>query len=297
MVEVSTLGYVVINASNLDDWEKFAAGILGLQVGSRGDDVLRLRMDEREYRMIVERGEEDDVTVLGWELETEADLSAYVDLLRRRGVDVVEGDAALRQSRLVEKLFYCVDPSGFRHEFSYGPTHAPISRPFNSPVLLGGFVTGELGVGHILAVARNAAESVRFYAEKLGLRISDYIRDTEKFPGVAVDATFFHTVTGRHHSLATGEIPIQKRTHHLMVQASAIDDVGLALDRVRKAGIPLAFDLGHHPNDRMTSFYVMTPSGFSMEYGWGGIVIDRDSWTVRNYSQLSDWGHHYALPG
>ena len=28
-----------------------------------------------------------------------------------------------------------------------------------------------------------------------------------------------------------------------------------------------------HPNDHMFSFYVRTPSGFSVEYGWGGLLI------------------------
>ena len=38
--------------------------------------------------------------------------------------------------------------------------------------------------------------------------------------------------------------------------------------------------LGRHTNDLMTSFYVRTPSGFEIEYGTGGIVVDDDTWTV-----------------
>ena len=30
--------------------------------------------------------------------------------------------------------------------------------------------------------------------------------------------------------------------------------------------------LGTHTNDRMTSFYVRTPSGFEIEYGFGGRI-------------------------
>ncbi|MFD0567797.1 hypothetical protein ACFQ2M_41870 [Kitasatospora saccharophila] len=33
-----------------------------------------------------------------------------------------------------------------------------------------------------------------------------------------------------------------------------------------------------HPNDHMFSFYVRTPSGFSVEYGWGGLLIDDATW-------------------
>jgi hypothetical protein len=82
-----------------------------------------------------------------------------------------------------------------------------------------------------------------------------------------------------------------KRIHHFMVQASDMNDVGLAYDRCLNAGVPIMMGPGHHPNDQMFSFYCVTPSGFGLEFGWGGIVIDDANWEVRTYSQPSDWGH------
>jgi hypothetical protein len=35
--------------------------------------------------------------------------------------------------------------------------------------------------------------------------------------------------------------------------------------------------LGRHTNDHMTSFYVNTASGFFIEYGWGGRMIDPEA--------------------
>lgn len=296
MSEISTLGYVVCKAKNLDEWEGFAKNILGLQIGERSDDALALRMDERALRVLIERGDDDDLVALGWELETSEALEARVKHVRERGVEVVEASAEVARSRRVERLCYCVDPNGVRHEFAFGPTLSPISEPFNSPLLAGpGFETGRLGVGHVLEVARDYAQSVSFFTDVIGLRISDYIRDSGVFPGVTVDATFLHAATGRHHSLATASMPSPKKINHLMIQVKSLDDVGLAYDRARRAGVPIIMELGHHPNDQMVSFYAVTPSGFGIEYGWGGIVIPRDEWTVRNYSQLSDWGHRFAL--
>ena len=57
-------------------------------------------------------------------------------------------------------------------------------------------------------------------------------------------------------------------------------DVGCAYDRVQAAGLPLALSLGMHPNDLMFSFYVVTPSGFAIEFGADGRVIDDDTWQV-----------------
>ena len=291
MVELSSLAYVVFEVSDLVAWECFAKDIIGFQLDRPASgDGLALRMDDYAYRIVLQSGARDDLTVAGWEVRTEAELLVFVAQAREAGADVTENPALARE-RGVEKLYACQDLNGFTHEFFFGPTIRPISKPFVSDVLSGpGFVTGALGVGHILPVSRDYAASIAFYQNVLKLRISDYIRQ-EVAPGAFVDATFFHSSTGRHHSLATAQFPSLKILNHLMVEYADMNDVGLAYDRVRRAGIPLVLELGHHPNDQMFSFYVQTPSGFAMEVGNGGIVINDDTWRVINYSQLSDWGH------
>jgi hypothetical protein len=76
-----------------------------------------------------------------------------------------------------------------------------------------------------------------------------------------------------------------------MLQTIDMDDVGRALDRAAAAGLTITSSLGRHTNDRMTSFYVRTPSGFDVEYGWGGLEVDDDHWTVTSYDATSLWGH------
>ena len=42
----------------------------------------------------------------------------------------------------------------------------------------------------------------------------------------------------------------------------------------------------------MTSFYSHTPSGFFVEYGWGGRVIDPATWQPHEtFDGPSFWGH------
>jgi extradiol dioxygenase len=43
----------------------------------------------------------------------------------------------------------------------------------------------------------------------------------------------------------------------------------------------------------MLSFYVQTPAGFDVEYGWGALTIEGE-WTVGEYDQISIWGHERA---
>ncbi|MPW22336.1 glyoxalase [Paraburkholderia sp. CNPSo 3157] len=295
--EISSLGYVVLGVKDFDAWTVFARDILGFQVCEREDDQsLALRMDERLQRVVLEKNDADDLLEAGWEFDTEEQLTRYVEQLRAYGTRVEQASAEECRRRSVETLYCCDDPNGFRHGFYYGPWIALMSDGFRSTVMRGaGFETGVLGLGHIVTRSADAKKTIEFYRSGLGLKISDYIR-ADVIPGKTFDVTFMHTASGRHHSLATGELPGEKLLGHLMVQVKDMNDVGLAYDRCLAAGLPIVMHLGHHPNDQMFSFYVRSPSGFAIEYGHGGIVIDDATWKVTTYSRLSDWGHQRGEP-
>lgn len=291
MPEISNLGYVVINSNKLDEWRDYATGILGMQLGYETGSSIGFRMDEFAHRLIVQEGDEEDMSAIGWALQSETVLDAYAARLKANGCDVQPAGDSLLAARKVEKLYHCMDPAGFRHEFYTGAQIRSLMDPFRSPSLVGaGFVTGDLGFGHVLPVSPDYAASQRFYTDVLGLRVSDYIRQ-EVEPGMVVNAVFYHTKTGRHHSLATGQFPSQKVLNHFMIEVADMNDVGLAFDRARASDVPIILELGHHPNDQMFSFYMVSPSGFGVEMGHGGLVIDDQTWQVIEYDKMSDWGH------
>jgi 2,3-dihydroxybiphenyl 1,2-dioxygenase len=293
MAELQNLAYVVVAASDIAAWRDFAANIIGLGIADTETETgrLGLRMDDHPWRILIEPGTDDDLTHAGWDLGTPQDLEDYVAALRAKGADVREQSAERAAARHVTRLFSLADPIGFTHEFFTGRTGLRDDGGDLSPILRGqGFVTNDLGIGHILPVCRDYDQGVQWYRDVLGLHYSDRIRQ-EMAPGVYADATFFHSATGRHHSLATGAFPSAKRLNHLMLEYRDMNDVGLACDRAKKAGIPIVLELGHHPNDQMFSFYMRTPSGFGIELGHGGVVIDQASWAPQIYDVMSDWGH------
>lgn len=288
MSELQTLAYVVFEASDLAAWENYAFNVVGLGSGPSDGTSLKLRMDEHPWRILIEEGAADDLAAAGWDLGSREALEEYVAQLRSRGCSVTEVDP---EARSVSQLYRTQDPIGFAHEFFFGRTGIDSSTPAVSSVVRGnGFVTGDLGIGHILPVAKDYDASARWYQDVLGLRYSDRIRQ-EMAPGIYADATFFHTATGRHHSLATGAFPSRKILNHLMLEYQDMCDVGAAFDRARAADVPIVLELGHHPNDQMFSFYMRTPSGFGLELGYGGVVIDGANWEPQVYSMMSDWGH------
>jgi len=109
-------------------------------------------------------------------------------------------------------------------------------------------------------------------------------------PGRQITLTFLHC-NPRHHTIALAPVPAPKRLNHIMLQVASLDDVGSGLDAAQAAGVRISSSLGKHSNDRMISFYMETPSGFDIEYGFGGVEIDDATWQTTTYDSTSLWGH------
>jgi 2,3-dihydroxybiphenyl 1,2-dioxygenase len=290
--QIEALGYIGLEVSDLAQWRHFAGNVLGLHVQDRADGGIDLRMDGYATRLRLTEGPLDDLSYAGWEVRDAGALDTLVQELEGRGVLVDRDDGELAADRRVEGLIGFVDPEGNRHEAFYGPLQKT-NLPFVSPVGTT-FKTGSQGLGHLVLSCKDRVAMTVFYVETLGFRVSDHI-DTEVIPGRPLRITFMRC-NGRHHSLALAQVPIPKRIVHLMVEAMAIDDVGRALDRCLKEGIHLSFTLGRHSNDEMLSFYPMSPSGFDIEYGWGGLEVDDETWHVMTHDTNSAWGHIFQRP-
>ena len=79
-----------------------------------------------------------------------------------------------------------------------------------------------------------------------------------------------------------------------MLQTQSIDDVGSTYYLCQDKGVPIARSIGRHTNDHMVSFYMNSPSGFEVEYGWGARVVDDSTWQVQLHTAGSIWGHKAA---
>lgn len=289
MKRVTQLGYLGIDVSDLPGWERFATDVLGLASNGTGEQgTLYLRMDEYHHRLALHRGGRDDIAYAGWETQDEASLRAIAERLSSQGVRVTWGSAAEARARRVIGLIKLQDPSGVAIEVYYGPL-VEAERPFRSPRAIGGFEAGNLGLGHIVLSVDDYAASLRFYRDGLGLLISDFI-ELEMGAAGKTTVAFFHCGP-RHHSIAIAQFPAAKRLHHFMLQLRNADDVGATYDLCQDRCVPITSGLGRHTNDHMLSFYVQTPSGFQVEYGYGGRVIDDDVWEVQLHHAPSIWGH------
>jgi hypothetical protein len=83
--------------------------------------------------------------------------------------------------------------------------------------------------------------------------------------------------------------------HHIELESDELADVQQAFERMHRAGRARS-EIGQHSNDNTVSFYMETPSGFQIEYGYGSLRIDENAWTVRKLFETSAWGHRKLLP-
>jgi 2,3-dihydroxybiphenyl 1,2-dioxygenase len=286
---VSQLAYVGIGVSDMARWRSFASDVLGMEVvAGAADGTVYLRMDECHHRVTLHPTGEDDVVYIGLQAATHVEYEQSKDALRGAGVTLTQGTPAeITQRRVLD--FVKFETGELPFELCVGP-HMRWDPPFRPGRAMSGFKTGALGMGHVVLRSSNRDDSVRLLTDVLGFHISDYI-------GTMV---FLHC-NPRHHSIAfqpSGKnLPRSrdKRMWHFMLETNSIDDVGAAMDIAAKAGAPLATTLGRHSNDQMVSFYVMTPSGFEVEYGWGGRLVDDNTWIVQRHDRGTLWGHKPQL--
>lgn len=284
---VDSLGYVALNVSKMNEWRVLCERVFGMEPRER-DGAIDYRIDGYHHRFTLYPSTGDSVETIGWEVGSEDKLDALVALLRERGVHVAEDDATMRAQRKVRKLYSFTCPMiGNRQELYYGPL---VSNTAFSPSRgISGYKTGALGLGHAVYWVKDLPAATRFYQDVMGFRISDYIAWDDN------DAVFMHC-NARHHTLALmkdGPNGPAGELMHIMIEARSLDDVGYGYDIVRDLGIPVMIEPGKHSNDHMQSFYLQTPSGFWMEYGFGGREIGPD-WEIRNYDQPMLWGHRYV---
>lgn len=290
---IQRLSYVVAQTTDATRWKAFGEQVLGMATAPTPGGGLLLKMDRRDFRIAIEKGDQDRYVASGWEAADHTGFEHTVAQLRQAGVEVLEASDALRVARKVDRLVRFHDPAGNLHELGYGYTGGQAN--FVSPIGHTGFKTGVYGAGHTVLPALPFDQTLAFYRDVLGFGLSDEFRFQPAPDAPVMRIHFLHAACGRHHSVALAEMPNPSGCVHVMVEVNSMTEVGLAHDRATQAGVKFMATLGEHENDRMTSFYIMTPGGFALEYGYGGITVDPKTWTPTKTQKVSIWGHDFSV--
>jgi 3,4-dihydroxy-9,10-secoandrosta-1,3,5(10)-triene-9,17-dione 4,5-dioxygenase len=298
MTGIRSLGYLRIESADVGAWREFGVRALGMVEG-RGPEAgaVYLRMDDFPARLVIVPGEREGLLASGWEVPGESDLAGVGRALEEAGVAVKAGTPAELAERRVAQLLRFDDPAGNALEVFSGAAleHRPAASPYGNR-----FVTGFLGLGHVVLPVSDDESALRFYTDVLGFRLRDSMRMAPELFGRPAGPPLWMRFLGcnpRHHSLALAPFPAPAGIVHLMIEVASLDDVGRAMDRCARRGAPASATLGRHANDLMVSFYVRTPGGFDIEYGTDGRLVDDATWVSQETTAISLWGHRFGSPG
>lgn len=284
------LGYVGIEVPDPNALSPFFRDVIGLVPGEPADGgALTWRNDDAAHRVLVQPGPANDATFVGFEIVSDAAFDAVVDRVTKAGYPMAEATDDELKARRVDRLAHTTSPWGVTIEITRGLATA--TTPYESALMPGGFLTGEMGFGHVVFATTAFDESHEFLTNALGMTQSDWL-EMEIAAGIELEVRFYHC-NPRHHTVALARAPFElpQKLHHVMFETNERDDVGAAFDRAWATDLMIANGLGRHPNDGMFSFYVVSPAGFQVEVGHGARVVTEPWNDNRRYDRISAWGH------
>lgn len=292
---VKSLGYVVIETAQPEEWERFLTKLAGvMRAPDAADGAMQFRIDDRPFRFRIERSGREWFKAAGYEVADSAALDALAARIAAAGRPVEPFTAETAALRRVAAGFATSDPAGNSLEFYCGDSRT--EEPFVSPLGVPHFITGEMGMGHAVFSAPDFPATLAFHRDVIGFHETDM----PTFHLMGPDAppmhfAFLHADNGRHHSIAFGEGPVPPSgAVHVMLEYPSLVEVGKAYDRMKALGYPESASLGQHCNDETVGFYVRTPGGFDLEIGCDSLVIDPANWEVTKHIGISIWGHEWA---
>ena len=267
MVQITELGYMGLGVKDLDVWKDFATNVIGLELADEGErDRCYLRMDYCHHRFVLHASGSDDLEYLGFRVANGEEFHAMQRQLSDAGIKYRVGSDDEAVERRVLEVLKLNDPDGNPVEIFHSP-EVQARKPFHPGRRMHGrFQTGSGGLGHCIVRERDVAAAYRFYSA-LGMQggVEYKIRMGQHVAPI----TFMHC-NDRQHTVAFGIGGMTRRLNHVMLQVDNADDVGLTYDLVRERKIPVTIKPGKHSNDHMYSFYFRNPSGWMIEYGYGG---------------------------
>ena len=283
MIDLWDIRYVRLGTRDRAAADRYARGIVGLELARDEAGALYYRSDQRDHTLVYFEGDPADHTV-GFELRTGADLNAAASLLDQAGVPVRQGSAAECEQRRVQAFLHFRDPSGNGIDLVAGAHHSG-RRHFPSRD------AGITGFSHVGLCTTDAARDERFWTEVLGARVSDRIGSA---PLLRIDEV--------HHKVALFP-STRSGVQHINHQVEGIDDLMRAWYLLQKRGVRIVFGPGRHPTSGAMFLYFEGPDGMIYEYSTGVRHITKEEeagYQPRQFPAINTsfcaWGSEPDIP-
>jgi 2,3-dihydroxy-p-cumate/2,3-dihydroxybenzoate 3,4-dioxygenase len=256
MIRYRKLGYIGINVTDLERTRPFYESVVGLQfVDAAPDGSLRYRCsDDDYYNVVLHRSAQPGFRYIGLMLQDDHQYAALRTGLEGRGVqyEVISGKEC--EARHI-KSGWRISAPHLRAAFEF---YRPL--PDEVGVRFVPSVAKIQRIGHVVLATPHYEETLAFLRDGLSLVNSDDI------DGVI---SFFRLFPNPyHHGLGLGVAP-SNILHHVNFMVSEIDDIGRALNRFKRNGVPVVFGPGRHIASNSVFLYYLDPDGLTLEYSFG----------------------------
>ena len=282
VLAVHSLDEYVLEVPSLEDAKKFYTDF-GLRVVDEGEQVaLYAHNNPHRYATLI-KGMKKRLLCLRFGIYAE-DLQAFnehIDRLGVRRVAPLHGPSS--------NSIWIESSDGFAVEIKVAQKSSPSSQaPRVFEPACSGFGRAPasskvdqvhpLYMSHVLIFTKDVETSLKFYAEVLGLRLSD--SSGEEKLGIA----FMHSPHGSDHHLLAFLGDKNYGFHHSSWTVESIDKVGLGMKQMNEAGHTYGWGVGRHVLGSNYFRYTRDPWGSYVEYSYDIDFVPHDhDWPSKNH--------------
>lgn len=259
-IRFARLGYCRLRCPDLATSTAFYRDLVGMTVAQASDNATWLRCSDKPHDIILEAGEGPGLSGVGFELESDAELARAFAVVDGLGLSPRHADAATLKAMRVTGSFRFADPlTGLDLDFYVGQD--VVDEPLTEQI------TKIARLGHVVMNVTDLAAAHRFWVDDLGFAVSDRVEGTAEWLRCWPNPL--------HHTLAL--LQSDKDTlHHINFMVTDIDDVGSAMNRMKKAEVPIVFGPGRHLPSTSIFLYFLDPDGNTTEFSFGMELFDED---------------------
>lgn len=247
------LTYAALNVTDLAASTRFYRDLVGLAVTEQTEDYTALRCSRDHHNLLLVAADKPGLKRIAFKLESAADLAAARRHVEALGLATEDVSAEELKQLCIGRAFrfrlpacdvcleFFVQMMHMAHD--YQPSVAQIER-----------------IGHVVVNVTDFDTVLAFLTEKLGFAVSDYV------PGFAAFLRCWPNPL--HHSMAilAGD---NNHLNHVNFMVTDIDDVGRAMNRMKKEGVKIVFGPGRHQPSESIFLYFLDPDGMTVEYSFG----------------------------
>ena len=249
------LGYVALNVTDIGRSTAFYTDVVGLDLSeqtSGGATFLRCGTDH--HHMVLYPASQPGIKRIGFELESRAELEHARKHLAGLGLAVQDIDPEERAALKQGDGLRFVEPHA-------GLTIELYTRVLQMAVPFAQRLTKIVRLGHVVLSVERFDEMAAYLTTHLGFAISDFVEGRFAFMRCQPNPL--------HHSFAIGKSVAGNHLNHVNFMVSDIDDIGIAMNRLNKAKVPIVFGPGRHKPSGSIFLYFLDPDGMTVEFSFG----------------------------